>query len=33
MSDPVLYENNAKEVFKDTIIGYDRLKFSIDFDK
>ena len=33
MSDPVLYENNAKEVFKDTIIGYDRLKFSMDFDK
>lgn len=33
MSDPFLYENNAKEVFKDTIIGYDRLKFSMDFDK
>ncbi len=33
MEDPHIYENNAKEVFKDTILGYDRLKLSLDFEK
>lgn len=33
MPNPYLYENNAKEVFENTIIGYDRLKISLDFDK
>lgn len=31
MGDPYMFENNAKEVFEETIVGSDRLKFSLDF--
>ncbi len=33
MGNPLLYENNAKEVFENTIIGYDRFKINLQFDK
>lgn len=33
MGSPLLYENNAKEVFENTIIGYDRFKTNLQFDK
>lgn len=33
MGDPYMFENNAKEVFEETIVGSDRLKLSFDFDK
>ena len=32
MGNPIEYENNAKEVFENTIIGYDRLKLTLEFD-
>ena len=33
MGSPLLYETNAKEVFENTIIGYDRVKTNLQFDK
>ena len=33
IGDPYMFEDNAKEVFENTIIGYDRLGISLDFDK
>ena len=33
MCNPYIYEYNAKQIFENTIIGYDRLKMSLDFDK
>ncbi|MGN0143608.1 MAG: ribonuclease Z [Clostridium sp.] len=32
MTEPEAYENNAKEVFENTIIGVDRLKIALEFD-
>ena len=32
MGNPYEYENNAKEVFENTILGSDRLKLTLDFD-
>ena len=32
MGNPIEYEDNAKEVFENTIIGHDRLKLTLDFD-
>lgn len=32
MNDPAEYENNAKEVFENTVIGSDRLRITLDFE-
>lgn len=32
MTEPEAYENNAREVFENTLIGTDRLKLTLDFD-